>query len=230
MNLYFLLDNFVITTVLHFSTSPHYTSSRMIKSSARGQGTKKITYGTFLVATTFNILLSPTTTTTSINYIVQRDQSKTDLGKYLHGCAFSPVISTFQKAIKRNNFITWPGIDNINFSKAVGMTSATAKDHLDQERKYLQSTKQIPEVTTKDEDTSPSKIPSKTRNCFTTIISAPEKNMTYSDQTGRFPYQSSRGTQIYIVYDYDSNAILHAPLKVEEQKKSPQHGKNVIKD
>ena len=38
--------------------------------------------------------------------------------------------------------------------------------------------------------------------------------MTYSDQTGRFPYQSSRGTQyIYIVHDYDSNAILQSPLK-----------------
>ena len=37
--------------------------------------------------------------------------------------------------------------------------------------------------------------------------------MTYSDQTGWFPYQSSQDIQyIYIVYDYDANAILHAPL------------------
>ena len=161
-----------------------------------------------------NLPSSTPTSKTSINYIIQRDQSKTDLGKYLHGCAFSPVISTFQKAIKSDNFITWPGIDTINFSKAVGMTPATAKGHLDQERKNLQSTKQIPEKIDKDEDTSPQKIPSKTYTCLTTIIPAPEKNMTYSDQTGRFPYQSSRGTQyIYIVYDYDANAILHAPLK-----------------
>ena len=40
------------------------------------------------------------------------------------------------------------------------------------------------------------------------------KGITYTDQTGAFPYQSSRGNKyIFICYDYDANAILCAPLK-----------------
>ena len=36
---------------------------------------------------------------------------------------------------------------------------------------------------------------------------------SYSDQTGRFPVQSSRGNNyIFVMYDYDSNAILSVAL------------------
>ena len=31
-----------------------------------------------------------------INYIISRDKNKPELVQYFHGCAFSPVISTFQ--------------------------------------------------------------------------------------------------------------------------------------
>ena len=40
------------------------------------------------------------------------------------------------------------------------------------------------------------------------------KHMAYSDLTGRFPYQSSRGNKyVLVIYDYDGNAILMEPLK-----------------
>ena len=52
-----------------------------------------------------------------INYIISRDKNKTELAQYFHGCAFSPVISTFQECIRRGNFISWPGIDDLNFKK-----------------------------------------------------------------------------------------------------------------
>ena len=40
------------------------------------------------------------------------------------------------------------------------------------------------------------------------------KHKTYSDLTGKFPYQSSRGSQyIFILYDYDGNAILSKAIK-----------------
>ena len=42
----------------------------------------------------------------NINYIVTTDKNKSDLARYLHACAFSPVVSTFQQCIKRGNFIT----------------------------------------------------------------------------------------------------------------------------
>ena len=43
---------------------------------------------------------------------------------------------------------------------------------------------------------------------------------TYSDQTGRFPHQSLRGNEyIMIMYDFDSNKILHAPMKNRQAQK-----------
>jgi hypothetical protein len=101
---------------------------------------------------------------TSINYIVQKDQSKSDLSKYLHGCAFSPVISTFIKSINNDNFITWPGIEELNLNTSLSTTIATEKGHLDQERKNLQSTKTIIPPSS-DTDTHPLQIPSKTHQC-----------------------------------------------------------------
>ena len=80
----------------------------------------------------------------NINYIVTTDKNKSDLARYLHACAFSPVISTFQKCINRGNFITWPNIDNLNFKKIIDTTEATLKGHLDGERKNLRSTKAPP--------------------------------------------------------------------------------------
>ena len=48
---------------------------------------------------------------------------------------------------------------------------------------------------------------------------AKPKETTYSDQTGRFPYRSSRGNEyIMVMYDYDSNAILATPLKNRQAK------------
>ena len=32
----------------------------------------------------------------AINYIISKDKNKSELAQYLHACAFSPVISTFQ--------------------------------------------------------------------------------------------------------------------------------------
>ena len=47
--------------------------------------------------------------------------------------------------------------------------------------------------------------------CF---ASATDHQKLYSDQTGKFPAQSSRGYQyVVIMYDYDSNTILSKPLK-----------------
>ena len=50
-----------------------------------------------------------------VNYIITQDKSKTEFAQYLHSCAFSPAISTFQKIINKGNVITWPGIDTSNF-------------------------------------------------------------------------------------------------------------------
>ena len=74
-------------------------------------------------------------TTSCLNYIITKDKTKSDLARYLHATAFSPRISTFSKAIRNGNFVTWPGIENLNFEKLIGTTIASELGHLDQERK-----------------------------------------------------------------------------------------------
>ena len=107
----------------------------------------------------------------ALNSIVNKAQSKSDLAKYLHGCAFSPVISTFKTAIGKGNFVTWPGIDSINFDKLVSPTLATAKGHLDQERQYLQATKAKTKIKLEDsqEDAFPAQSIPKTLEMGTGI-------------------------------------------------------------
>ena len=64
------------------------------------------------------------------NFILHKNKRKLELAQYVHACAGSPVISTFQKAINNGNFIAWPGIDKLNFNALIQTTLATIKDHL----------------------------------------------------------------------------------------------------
>ena len=42
--------------------------------------------------------------------VVQLIKTKMELAQFLHGAAFSPVPSTFTKAIQNGIFLTWPGL------------------------------------------------------------------------------------------------------------------------
>ena len=149
----------------------------------------------------------------SANYVVTKDKTKYELARYLHACAFSPSLHTFTKAIKNGNFISWPGIEMLNFKKLLENTAETAKGHLDQERQGLQSTRE------QQQDFFPDKEPTKTHNVAIKLEPFQPKKTAYSDLTGKFPYKSSRGHHyLLIVYDYDSNAILAAPLKTRQSQ------------
>ena len=68
-------------------------------------------------------------------------------------------------------------------------------------------------------DVSPSQETNNTRShvVFATILTTKEFRKSYSDQTGKFPIQSSRGhNYVMILYDLDSNAILSCPLKTRQ--------------
>ena len=95
-------------------------------------------------------------------------------------------------------------------------TSRTAKGHLDQERKNLQSTKVSPTDEQLDElDYNPTDgVGIKTYEYASSIIKITPKGTTYTDLTGRFPHKSSRGNEyFYVMYDYDANTILAVPIK-----------------
>ena len=153
----------------------------------------------------------------SLHYIVRKDQSKRELALYLYKCLNSPSFPTLDACIKRGNLISWPAIDDLNFKKLIGNTVEHAKGHLKQEKQGLQSTTPSSSPSTSAplvmEDRFPTKISDKTYDVCTLILPS-EKGITYSDQTGRFPYQSSQGNKyIMLAYNYDANALLVQTLK-----------------
>lgn len=173
---------------------------------------------------------SPQPTVNKMSYIIRQDLNKTELAQYLHACAFSPSISTFQCAINNGNFISWPAIQSLNFKKLLGSPLPTLQGHLDQERKNLQSTKPSTKSSLETNSAShpldiqpddkdnffPQKISEKTYSKVNAIIQLPHSK-TYTDQTGRFPYQSSQGNNYVMVsYDYNANTILTHPIKNRE--------------
>ena len=152
--------------------------------------------------------------------IIRKDKTKYDLAHYFLEVCFSPPISTFDKSVKNGNYITWPGLPpETKLLRHFTSTINTAKGHLDQERKNLQSTKIPYEETETDSDKyPPSTLSSKTYECIACIESFKAKEKSYMDLTGRFPEKSARGNQyLLVVYDYDSNAILVEPI-VNRQK------------
>ena len=157
------------------------------------------------------------------NIIIRKDKAKMELAQWLHASCGSPVASTFITSIKNGNFLTWPGLTPELIRKQLPKCIATEKGHLNQERKGLQSTKphiyinpivKIESETTQDLFPSSENKNLKTQHCFASIVSFESTAKAYSDQTGKFPFTSSRGNKyLMIVYDYDSNAILQEPLK-----------------
>ena len=83
--------------------------------------------------------------------------------------------------------------------------------HLRQEKQHLQSTSL--QSSQEDLDFHPPKE-GKTRDLIYAIVELKDKDLSAADLTGRFPYQSSQGNNyIMIMYHYDCNVILGAPLK-----------------
>ena len=76
-----------------------------------------------------------------LNVILKKSTTKSDLAKYYHACCFSPLKSTLTTAIKQGHFLGWPGLTEALIQRFLPNSIATAKGHLNQEKKNLQSTK-----------------------------------------------------------------------------------------
>ena len=79
-----------------------------------------------------------------LNVILRKKQTHVQLAQYLHKTCFSPTTTTFTKAIRKNNFLTWPGLTKALVSKYLPKSIATARGHMTSERKGLQSTTRPP--------------------------------------------------------------------------------------
>ena len=135
--------------------------------------------------------------------------------KYLHQCAFSPTPRTWIQAVKKGHSKTWPGVTVEAIKRYLPKSEATTMGHLDQQRKNIQSTK-LPKDD-HDHMTTPSPLEKglSTHAMYAATICYNEPTgKLYTDLTGRFPVQSSRGHKyILVAYNFDSNSIHVKPLK-----------------
>jgi hypothetical protein len=137
------------------------------------------------------------------------NNNQKDLINYLHAACFSPVKSTWIKAIKNGNFSSWPGLNEQNVEKYLSKSTSTSKGHLNQQRQNARTTK-IKDAELIDSEPDPDHG-IKTQYIYAATIDA---GQIYTDQTGIFPVVSSKGNKyIMVIYDYDSNAILAKPIK-----------------
>lgn len=135
---------------------------------------------------------------------------------FLHATAFSPVKSTWIKAIQRGFFRSWPGLTTTAVTKHFPQSEATTKGHMDQIQKNTRSTKtkniHCPTSKQEEENDPKQEIDNASHQHFFATVTGTGK--IYTDQTRRFPVTSSRGNQyVLVLYDYDTNAILTEPLK-----------------
>jgi hypothetical protein len=141
-----------------------------------------------------------------------------ELVQFLHATCFSPSTSTFIDAIQAGYLITWPGLTAAMVSKHLPKSLATAKGHMDQQRKNTRSTQiklEHDSHNVADNQPPTEDLGTTTHVAFVSLIdTAAETGKMYTDITGRFPVQSNRGYKyIFVLYDYDSNAILVEPIK-----------------
>ena len=100
-------------------------------------------------------------------------------------------------------------------TKHLPLSVPTAQGHQAQERQHSQTTKTQTPTPVLNDVFPPSDYPNvKTHDVIYSISAPAELSTTYSDLTGRFPLQSSRGNNyIFVAYHPDANAILVEPLK-----------------
>jgi hypothetical protein len=118
------------------------------------------------------------------------------------------VQDTWLKAIQNGHFATWPSITVENVSKYLPKSDAMVKSHMNQIRQNIQSTQPaVAEPTPESELVQEDKW----NFVYATIM---ETNKIYTYITCRFPTNSLSGNKyILILYDYDSNSVLTAPMK-----------------
>jgi len=142
------------------------------------------------------------------------------LVKFQLTCLFSPVLTTVGHALAASIMPAFPGLTLKALHKHGSPSIHTQKGHMDQTRANQASTSNIEEL----EHFFPKMLnENKTEHyCFAAITTAPTKtgsaNVTFSDQTGKFPFKSQSGNQhLFVFYHYNSNYIHLEPMKNKSQ-------------
>ena len=136
-----------------------------------------------------------------------------DLVEFLHGCAGFPVKATWIDAIKAGRYASWPGLTHNLVNKSLKPKIPTIMGHMTNIRGGVRSTK-----LNSPHHTEPPR-PHLDRHMghqvmATAFATSDLKGLISTDLAGRFPFQSFKGNNyVFLLYDYDSNAILVYPIK-----------------
>ena len=131
--------------------------------------------------------------------------------KYLHAALGFPTKATMIKAIRNGWLIGWPGLTIENVNTFFPESDATHKGHMKAQRQGVRSTKEKEKSTDSEENKSPA-AGKREKDVFIKIWDTKEKMFT--DQTGKFPYQSVNGNRyLMVMVEIDSNYIDAEPMK-----------------
>jgi hypothetical protein len=127
---------------------------------------------------------------------------------YLHKALFSLTKSTMLQAVKDGHLITWPGLTEDAINKHLKLTPATAMGHLNQRRQNIRSTSK---ATIEKQPTPDIDLGTKTHLAYAVVV---DQGQLYTDLTGKFPVQSSKGNSyVMVCYIYDCNYFKVIPMK-----------------
>jgi hypothetical protein len=144
--------------------------------------------------------------------------------KYLHAAAGFPTKSTWLKAINAGFYASWPMINARNVNKYFPESEETQKGHMRQKRSGVRKTNRRIEfemIGNKSEvreiELSIQQLKQKQKDVMTKVYRC--NGSVYSDQTGRFPFTSSRRCKyIMVMCEIDSNYILVEPMTSRKDK------------
>jgi hypothetical protein len=111
---------------------------------------------------------------------------------YLHKALFSPKKAAMLQAVKDGHLITWPGLTEDTINKHLKLTPATVMGHMNPRRQKIRSTSKTPPE--KQQSTDPD-LGSNTHLVYAGVA---DQAQLYTDLTGKFPVQSSKGNSYVI--------------------------------
>ena len=120
-----------------------------------------------------------------MNNIYEITKAK-ELVTFLHAAAGFPVVDTWVKAIRNEQFATWPGFTSALVYKNLPKSNKTVKGHLKQQQQNVRSTQQSVEM----KETCHS-IDEQTNNIFAAIVDYCLG--IFTNTTGPSPVVSSMG-------------------------------------
>lgn len=166
----------------------------------------------------------PSTVTPQAACNVTLPTTAASLVRWHLACLFSPALTTVENALKRKILPLFPGLNPQSLKKCGTTSMSTQKGHLDQLRAGQGST-QLPQDIANEtlEHVFPQITPTTDQHhcCFASIAPTTKngnQNVSFSDQTGRFPFASQSGNQhLFVFYHYDMNCIHIEPMKNKTQ-------------